>query len=260
MGKGYIRLHRQIMECSIWETGEQYDKRSAWVELILLANHKDKKVIFNNEIITVKRGQHLTSIRKLAERWGWSRGKVDRFLRLLESDSMVDTKRATNNILINIVNYDIYQYVEDEQRTTDEPRTDHERATDEPQTDINNNDINEINNKRKDISKDISKRKVDEYYEDVDVNNAFKDYVRMRKLIKHPMTDEAIKRAKAKLEKLSNGNKELAIAILNQSVDHSWQGLFELKEEKGVTNAKQHNTTEFTEEELRERGFWDDFM
>lgn len=25
-------------------------------------------------------------------------------------------------------------------------------------------------------------------------------------------------------------------------------------------NAKQHNTTEFTEEELRERGFWDDFV
>lgn len=150
MNQGYIKLHRQIMECSIWDIEEVYDKRSAWVELLLLANHKDKKTLFNNEMITIKRGQHLTSIRKLAERWGWSRGKVDRFLRLLENEQMVDTKRATNNILINIVNYNVYQYTEDDRRATDGHETDHRRATDEPQTDTNNNDKN-VKNEKKDI-------------------------------------------------------------------------------------------------------------
>lgn len=150
MSQGYIKLHRQIMECSIWDIEEAYDKRSAWVELLLLANHKDKKTLFNNEMITIRRGQHLTSIRKLAERWGWSRGKVDRFLRLLENEQMVNTKRATNNILINIVNYDFYQHSEDEGRATDGHETDHRRATDEPQTDTNNNDKN-VKNEKKDI-------------------------------------------------------------------------------------------------------------
>ncbi len=143
MSQGYIKLHRQIMECSIWDIEEAYDKRSAWVELLLLANHKDKKTLFNNEMITIRRGQHLTSIRKLAERWGWSRGKVDRFLHLLENEQMVNTKRATSNILINIVNYDFYQHSEDEGRATDGHKTDHRRATDEPQTDTNKNDKND---------------------------------------------------------------------------------------------------------------------
>ena len=133
------------MECSIWDIEEAYDKRAAWVELLLLANHRDRKMLFNNEMITIERGQHLTSIRKLAERWRWSRGKVDRFLRLLENEHMVNTKRATNNILITVVNYNVYQYAEEVGRATDGHETDTKRATDEPPTDTNNNVKNEKN-------------------------------------------------------------------------------------------------------------------
>lgn len=53
----------------------------------------------------------------------------------------------------------------------------------------------------------------------------------MRKRIKKPIcTDKALHRAMNTLEKLSGGDNDLAIEILNQSVDHCWQGLFELKE------------------------------
>ena len=68
------------------------------------------------------------------------------------------------------------------------------------------------------------------YSENDALNTAFTDYVEMRKQIKKPMTDKAVELAKSKLEKLSRGNVEVAIAILNQSVLNSWQGLFELKE------------------------------
>lgn len=47
------------------------------------------------------------------------------------------------------------------------------------------------------------------------------------------------------LEKLSGGDNDLAVKILNQSVDHCWQGLFELKEDN--SNKQQGKKNVFDE-------------
>lgn len=73
---------------------------------------------------------------------------------------------------------------------------------------------------------------------DESLNQAFLDYLEMRKQIKKPMTDRAIKLVIKKLEELSalpfsnSMDNDLAIQILNQSVMNSWQGLFPLKKQK----------------------------
>ena len=64
------------------------------------------------------------------------------------------------------------------------------------------------------------------------LDQAFTDYVDMRKQIKSPMTVRAIQLAMNKLEQLSGGDNDKAIRILNQSVMNSWKGLFELKGDK----------------------------
>ena len=70
------------------------------------------------------------------------------------------------------------------------------------------------------------------------LNQAFGDYLEMRKQIKKPMTDRAIELAIKKLEELSavpfsdSMDNDMAIRILNQSVMNGWQGLFPLKEQK----------------------------
>jgi len=73
---------------------------------------------------------------------------------------------------------------------------------------------------------------------DESLNQAFLDYLEMRKQIKKPMTEKAVGLAIKKLEELSalpfsdDIDNDLAIQILNQSVMNSWQGLFPLKEQK----------------------------
>ena len=52
----------------------------------------------------------------------------------------------------------------------------------------------------------------------------------MRVKIKKPMTDDAKKRMLARLVKLS-GDREAQIAILHQSEDRCWAGVFELKDD-----------------------------
>lgn len=79
---------------------------------------------------------------------------------------------------------------------------------------------------------------------DESLNQAFLDYLEMRKQIKKPMTDRAIELAIKKLEELSalpfsdSMDNDLAIQILNQSVMNSWQGLFPLKEQKTGSTPK----------------------
>ena len=107
--KGWIKTYRKIQECWIWIDKEPFDKRSAWIDLLLTANHSDKKILFNGELITVQRGQILTSIRKLSEKWKWSYDKCARFLKLLVDDGMLQKESDNFRTLLTIVNYEVYQ-------------------------------------------------------------------------------------------------------------------------------------------------------
>lgn len=120
MAKGYIKLHRQIQDCEIWVNSEPYDVRSAWVDLLMLANHRDKETIFDYKPLTIKRGQYLTSVRKLAERWGWSKNRVLKYLRLLENLQMIERDSNNQRTLLTIVNYEIYQCSQDTDEDTGE--------------------------------------------------------------------------------------------------------------------------------------------
>lgn len=106
--EGWIKLYRQIQECPIWYS-ERFSKGQAWVDLLLLANHRDKKIIFNGEMMIIKRGQYITSTVKLAEKWKWNRKTVTSFLKLLECEHMIERMSDNTKTLITIVNYEIYQ-------------------------------------------------------------------------------------------------------------------------------------------------------
>lgn len=107
--EGWIKIYRQIRNHWIWKDKEPFDKRSAWIDLLLSVNHKSKKVPFENDFIEIERGQTLISIKQLAERWRWSRHKVSNYLNQLEQDTMIIQVRDTKKTLISIVNYSKYQ-------------------------------------------------------------------------------------------------------------------------------------------------------
>lgn len=109
--EGWISIHRQLQEHWIWKSKEPFDKRSAWIDLLLMANHKAEKIEFDNAIIEVERGQRITSLKYLSDRWNWSRHKVSDFLNRLEQDKMLVQVRDNKKTLISIENYDKYQVV-----------------------------------------------------------------------------------------------------------------------------------------------------
>lgn len=108
MSNGWIKLHRKILDCFIWQD-KPYDKARAWIDLLLLAMHSDKKMLIDGDSAIVKRGSFFTSRVKLADRWGWSISKVDKYLTLLEKEEMIATVRTAKGTAITIVNYENYQ-------------------------------------------------------------------------------------------------------------------------------------------------------
>lgn len=107
--EGWISIYRQIKNNWIWKSNEPFDKRSAWIDLLLTVNHKNKKIPFENGFLEIERGQVLTSIKQLSEKWKWSRHKVSDFLNQLEQDTMIVQVRDNRKTLISIVNYSSYQ-------------------------------------------------------------------------------------------------------------------------------------------------------
>lgn len=152
MSQGWISLHRKIKEHWLWKTEKPFDKRSAWIDILLTVNHEDKKIVLGNEIIIVKRGEHITSEPKLAERWGWSRTKVRNFLDLLERDGMIENKKENKKrTRIKVLNYNDYQDYENNEKTRQEQVENKTRTSREQDENINNNDNNDNNDNKENI-------------------------------------------------------------------------------------------------------------
>ena len=143
MGQGWICLHRKIRECDLIWDDKPFSRGQAWIDLLIQVNHEDKEVMFNARGMIIKRGQKLTSIRKLGEEWGWSRTKTKLFLDELKRAGMIDYFSDTKKTVVTVINYGIYQDMD----KTKEPQKSHRKATEKPQKDTNNND-NNINNEK----------------------------------------------------------------------------------------------------------------
>lgn len=107
--EGWISLHRQIQDHWLWTSSEPFDQRSAWIDLLLLANHKDRQRPYKGEIKTYHAGEVNVSLAFLAKRWRWSRKRVRRFINLLEKAEMVSARVSTNDTVLTLINWGKFQ-------------------------------------------------------------------------------------------------------------------------------------------------------
>lgn len=59
--------------------------------------------------ISLERGQLSHSIRYMAQAWGWAESKVDRYLKKLQNNRMIEAQTETGQSVITICNYHHYQ-------------------------------------------------------------------------------------------------------------------------------------------------------
>lgn len=103
--KGYVPIWRTLQDHWIWKYKEPFDHRSAWIDLLLLVNHKEEKIPIGTRVQTIKPGQRWLSYKWLGNRWGWSYRKVLRFIAQLVSDGMVYVDGTPNGTLLTVINW-----------------------------------------------------------------------------------------------------------------------------------------------------------
>jgi len=140
---GYAKIHREIWEHWIWKK-KPFSQAQARIDMVLLANYKPNKVPYRSQVTEIGRGEFIRSRRDLAKRWGWTDSAVQRFIVLLEKDSMIVRKSDQKANHITICNYDKWQNI----GTNKEPLLNHERTIIEPLLNINNKDKKEKNVKK----------------------------------------------------------------------------------------------------------------
>lgn len=142
--KGWISIYRELKDHWLWDKTRVFSEVEAWIDLLLSANHEEKKVKIGMNLYNVQRGEQIRSLKTLASEWNWSRSRVKRFLDLLQKDNMIVIKIDTKLTQISICNYDTYQ----QERNNNETVANIKRTPSEHLTNTNNN-VNNYNNENK---------------------------------------------------------------------------------------------------------------
>ena len=98
---------------------------------------------------------------------------------------------------------------------------------------------------------------VEKYGEDECLTDTFRDFAIMRKAIKKPLTERATKVLLGKLDKLANGDKELVIKILEQSILNNWQSVYELKDGVNYGNSRYSKPNATATSQAKDK--WDEY-
>ena len=123
--RGYFILYRDIYSNPIFKNLLQ---ASCWIYFISSASHKDVTLRFLDSEIFIKRGEAIMPLRVTAKRFGMTYSEMRSFILRLVRRKMIGTRTAqlqpSNNhpsrkvTIISLINYDLYQYVDNEQPPT----------------------------------------------------------------------------------------------------------------------------------------------
>lgn len=258
--EGFIPISRKLFNNFLWEEKREFSRAEAWIDLLQLARFEanSTKEIINGRVIEYKRGERPLSLRLLADRWKWSKNRVDKFLDLLVSERMI-TKRTTQGTavrtdngtaygtkqtIITICNYESYNTVSKKEGQPSGQGKGYPPGQVEGQSrDKYNKDKKEYIEKI--ISLFPSFSEFDLNFITKDFADAFTLWLEYKKDRRESYkSDKSLKICFNNLVKLSNNDPAIAVQVVENSIGNNYSGLFELKNKNEYGNKKQTDSTD----------------
>lgn len=106
--KGWIKLDRNLLDHPLWKE-KPFSKGQAWIDILFLAEWKAQYVRVGGKKEKVNPGQCWVTLNALAQRWGWSKETVRRFLRKLKRDGSVSLLVTEYGTRLTVGNWRLYQ-------------------------------------------------------------------------------------------------------------------------------------------------------
>ena len=142
MNNGFIKLFRCVEDSFFWNDSEAVH---LWIQLLLSANHKEREMLLSGKKIIIRSGQFMCSRLTLSAKTGINESKIQRLLKVFESEQMIEQQMNSKYRIISISNWSKYQGSEQ----IIEQQVNSKRTADEQQMNTNNNDKNLKNDKNK---------------------------------------------------------------------------------------------------------------
>lgn len=101
--KGFLKVDRDLFTTELWrDNSEPFCKRAAYIDLLRRINYGDVVKKVDDKVVTIHAGEAFVALRVLAKDWGWSKNKVDRFLKKLERDGQIKTEIREYGTVITV--------------------------------------------------------------------------------------------------------------------------------------------------------------
>ena len=187
---GYFIVYRNIWKDPVFKN---LIESAIWLYMISSASHQDKTLNFLDNRIFVKRNELIFPLRKNATFWKITYSEMRTFILRLKRRGMITTRLAQllptsnhprrNITIISIINYDKFQYVDNEQPASAQlSPLSNKQDTNKQLTNSSN--------------KNVNKNKSSKEYEEIGTEG---NYIMLRKksdgkkYLKHKFRDEPIK-------------------------------------------------------------------
>lgn len=110
--RGVFAVDRGVWDHPVlMEQDAPYSRVQAWIWLLSEASWKPRAYKAGDAVVSLKRGEIAHSIRYMGAAWSWKPAKVQRFLKCLKANTMIDTRVDTGVTVVTILKYDEYQRV-----------------------------------------------------------------------------------------------------------------------------------------------------
>lgn len=223
--ESWIKLYRKLLKSPIFDNAKAL---KVWIWCLLKATHVERKQLVGQQIVELKSGEFIFGRKKASEELKMTESTCYKYITLLENLEMISKKSNNKFTVITIEKWGDYQVYEDKK----EQQSNSKVTTKEQQSNTNKNikNVNNVKNIYSDFSEDIKK--------------ALDSFVEMRKKIKAPLTEQAMKLALNKLKEIAK-DEETQIKVINESVMNSWKSFYPLKKENIEKSKKSgYNTYE----------------
>jgi len=144
VNEGYVKLYRCILDNPFFSDSKIIH---LWITLLVKASHKDRKIMFNKQLINLKAGQFVTGRKALSKITGLSESFIYRTLKVLESEQQIEQQKNNKYTVISILNWEKYQGNGTLSEQQNEQQVNSRRTASEQQVNTNKNDKNDKNDK-----------------------------------------------------------------------------------------------------------------
>jgi hypothetical protein len=220
---GWIKLHRKLCENEIW-LKEEFSRGQAWVDLLLLASHKDTHFWKRGVLVEQKRGQVGVSVAGLALRWKWSRNKVKKFLNDLEKVQQIEQQNNNVTSMITLIKYDQYQEIRTAERAASEAASEAANDTAEGLADEHNQEV-----KKEEVKKEEEKNNNGSRFEPLKVRPDFisvenwQDIIAHRRNVKATNTERAYSALVKEIKSATDQGFSVEQCV-DEMTNRSWTG------------------------------------